>query len=361
MKKLKACLLLAMIITAFGAIASESQAPRQPSALIKALDDLYRQTPARQTLKKEMSINPETALLESRTSILTVTCDPKSPLLSAAITAFENDQDCAYQYLYMDPSSRDLCSVTTASGYETLHKSGAETWMMCVKNETNPALRDVYALTVDPRGTKVEATIYLITSPRPDLRQAPAPKSGICVIEGKVEDVYADGTKYVYLFIGDSNGAPASRVPIENNKFRFEMQLSEPADAQLYLVGADGKLGGDWTDICLLPGFTTDVILSGGKFLIDNGRDYYDLVQRYRGANSGSGAQNGRLEKMRIAIDNYKNLASLINKQIKELYMGAPYEGREETIHRLNFQLKEIYLNMQHVIDQYSEQALVEE
>jgi len=361
MNKLLVCVLL-ICSTAYTAIAAENPAPQQPVNLIKALDVLYERVPDRQMKKKEARINPETGMLEYSVEIKDFKCDSKSTYLSDAIKAFDEDQNCGYQFSYMDPSNRDLCLVSTGDGMVTLHKPGAETWMLCVKNETNPALRDVYALTIEHASGVVNGTVYRITSARPDIRQTAKVRSGIFVLDGVVDDS-ADSLKYVYVYVGKDS--PAYSVPIEDKKFRFSIPLNEIKKAQIHAVFSDGELSKEEVDIYLIPGFTMNLVVRGGRFVIGNGQEYYAEVNKYGGLLSSDTEKNrpGKLEiNLKKAIEVYTVMINKINQEISNLTKEIHnYPGKQETFTTLSNQRKDIYMKMQALIDAYAAEVQGEE
>ena len=358
--------LLMFAIAAFSVCAAENPAPKQPVNLIKAMDALLTNSSNGKVEKKDTRLNPETGLLESNLRILTMYCPKDSKYLIDVMKAFDEDQDCGYQYSFIDKNNNEQCSVSTGLGMETLHSPGAETWMMCVKNELNPSLRDVYAMTVTPENSSIMAvTLYYITSPRPDIRQPIASRGGIFSIRGEVDNSVASDFGYVYAYLGQGQGSPAYSKPLKDNKFSFSIPVDGMEKVQLFLVRPNGELSEYWTALDLIPDFTLEVQFRQGVFILKNGTDYIHEVNRYRGGNSvkltsASTESNTRLEELKKAMDVYKDMAKKLNDEINQLNLSAYYPEKKETIKQLNQQLRETYKKMQVLVEKYAAEMVGE-
>ena len=164
--------ILIMIIACSTAImanaASELAEVKSPKRLMKALTALYQkygEAPSTQNYAK----NPDTEMMEENTLIIPVKVPKNDPLLQEAISAFELDKDCGYQYFHIAPEENKGISIAINNTNVVAIKNRAEEmWMLNARNPDNPSLRDNYTLVLSNAEDTRMGKIYLVTSMRPE-------------------------------------------------------------------------------------------------------------------------------------------------------------------------------------------------
>lgn len=350
--------LLAMLGFSLGAVAAEAVQAQRPENVINSLDQLLKHSSNRTTLNSEKRTNPETGMTEYGVEVNEFKCDAGSAYLADAIKAFETDKSRGYQYNYLDAQNPDRCVVSTGQGTETLHKAGWCTWMLSVKNDRDPRLRDIYALSVNYGEQPASGVTYHITSPRPEMRDADNTGVGRFVLHGTVADNLTATCTYVDIKVNDElsgNNAPAFRVPVENGEFSYEIYLQEPMTAQVRTASPS-----NWMNIYMIPDFTLDMTVEEDTYVITNGTEYQTkAAEAKKRTITRSPASTSNMEDraydLKWAIDAYKGQIERINRQIGIL---KTMKDSAAAIRELLDQIVEIYANMNDLIDDYAQKAL---
>lgn len=357
MKKLILSLLAVLGMT-LGAAAAEAVQAQRPTNVINSLDQLFEHSSNRTTLNSERRTNPETGMTEYGVEINEFKCDAGSDYLAAAIKAFETDKSRGYQYSYFDAQNPDRCVVSTGEGSETLHKAGWCTWMLSVKNDQDPRLRDIYALSVNYSERPASGVVYHITSTRPERRDADGLDAGMFVLHGTVADNLTDSCTYVDIKINDGlsgNNAPSFRVPVENGEFQYMVYLEEPTTAQVRTASPS-----NWMNVYAIPGFTLDMTVESDTYVINNGAEYQATAAESKRRMSvqssvSKSSSYDRAYDLKWAIEAYKGQIERINRQIgilKTMKDSAP------AIRELLDQIVDIYEKMNDLIDDYAQKGL---
>ena len=253
--------------------------------------------------------NPNTCIIESSTKIVPFRCLAISDnndftqqniaaqndiLLSSVARNFQKDEPLSYQFLHIQPNSKENFSlkVITNNGLDnkTLRLRSfydQEMWLMCCKNLENPQLRDAYAivwaLTADKR--YIEGTVYMITSLRPDMYEKSM--SNTFKIDGRVGDDLNDSLYVVYMadtaeeLNNVDDDAFVSTMPVVNKRFNFSVEIDKPKVGRIRTVMPDGSLCELWTNLDFVPGETYRITTHNGWYEED--RDYENRVGRYSG------------------------------------------------------------------------------
>ena len=253
--------------------------------------------------------NPNTGIIESSTKIVPFRCLAISDnndftqqniaaqndiLLSSVARNFQKDEPLSYQFLHIQPNSKENFSlkVITNNGMDnkTLRLRSfydQEMWLMCCKNPENPQLRDAYAivwaLTADKR--YIEGTVYMITSLRPDMYEKSM--SNTFKIDGRVGDDLNDSLYVVYMadtaeeLNNVDDDAFVSTMPVVNKRFNFSVEIDKPKVGRIRTVMPDGSLCELWTNLDFVPGETYRITTHNGWYEED--RDYENRVGRYSG------------------------------------------------------------------------------
>lgn len=357
MKKLILSLLAALGFS-LGVAAAEAIQAQRPTNVINSLDKLFEHSFHRTTLNSEKLSNPETGMTEFGVEVNEFKCEAGSDYLAAAIKAFETDKSRGYQYSYFDAQNPDRCVVSTGQGTETLHKAGWCTWMLSVKNDHDPRLRDIYALSVDYAESPVSGVIYHITSPRPEMREAGRQSGGMFVLHGTVADNLTDSCRYVDIKIADAvsgNNAPSFRLPVENGEFNYTVYLDEPTTAQVRTASPS-----NWMNIYAIPGFTLDMTVESDTYVINNGTEYQAKASESKkmlASQSRLSKSNAidRAYNLKLSIDAYKGQIERLNRQIAIM---KTQKAPEQVVRELFDQIVEIYSYMNDLIDDYAREGL---
>ena len=153
--------------------------PNMPQRVINKLNLIINLEGDKERQTYSVTKNPNTNLIESSERIVHFTTDIKSAALAVLHQDFMNDEPVSYQIKHITKGNSEKFSIlfvtTDKSMTKPLNirtKSSQEMWYMACKNPENPQLRDVYAAVwevMDSDAAKVEGTIYMITSLRPDI------------------------------------------------------------------------------------------------------------------------------------------------------------------------------------------------
>lgn len=239
--------------------------------------------------------NPDTGLIESAERITHFICNIKE--LKTIDEDFMADEPFSYQILHLLPGNSQQfdIKVVTADGQrsKTLPirtKPTQEMWFLATKNLENPQLRDVYAIVweTDAFDTKVEGTIYGISSLRPDLYTKNVESSKrMFKIEGRVDENIKDSLYNIYIAntydalnaLGDNEYVAC--VPVVNKRFEWQTELDQPCVGRLRSIFPDGSLCSAWIDLDFVPGETYHITVHNGYY--DDDVAYEQRVGRFSG------------------------------------------------------------------------------
>lgn len=184
--------ILIMIIACCAAMtanaATDNVNAKDPQRLKGALAALYDKYGDKSTMTQNTVTNPDTDMMEESTLIIPVKIPKDDPLLREAISAFEQDKNCGYQYYHVSPEVK-LNVVITINTTEIIprEKLSQEMWLLNAKNPNNPALRDNYTLVLDSCKDNIRTgKVYIVTSMRPNKSQeTPTGPFGITINDGE--------------------------------------------------------------------------------------------------------------------------------------------------------------------------------
>lgn len=233
--------ILIMIIACSTAImanaASELAEVKSPKRLMKALTALYQkygEAPSTQNYAK----NPDTEMMEENTLVIPVKVPKNDPLLQEAISAFEQDKDCGYQYFHITPEENKGISIAINNTNIVAIKNRAEEmWMLNARNPDNPSLRDNYTLVLSNAEDTRMGKIYLVTSMRPE--QANANISPISATEDTDEQAekyditlkaYGETLNLINKQIADLNNQELRHGPSNDRKALLKKLYDEAGD-----------------------------------------------------------------------------------------------------------------------------------
>ena len=153
--------------------------PNTPQRVINKLNLIINLEGDKERQTYSVTKNPNTNLIESSERIVHFTTDIKSAALAVLPQDFMNDEPVSYQIKHITKGNSEKFSILFVTNDKSMTKplnirtkSSQEMWYMACKNPENPQLRDVYAAVwevMDSDAAKVEGTIYMITSLRPDI------------------------------------------------------------------------------------------------------------------------------------------------------------------------------------------------
>lgn len=228
--KQKILITLIACCTAVMANAATEYKTKSPERLIAALSALYEKYGDKSATTQNSSTNPDTDMLEECYKIMTVKVPKNDPLLLEAVSAFEQDKDCGYQYCHIAPGDKQNFSITI-SGTETTPRESVsqEIWLINAKNPDNPSLRDNYTLVLDDaQGTRT-GKIYLVTSMRP--KQEGTPESNP---ENSTHDQPSVSLKLSYY--RDLLRSINDQITTTNNRIARTAEVQKAKDAHLQLL-----------------------------------------------------------------------------------------------------------------------------
>lgn len=211
--------ILTMIIVCCTAMmanaASEPAEVKSPQQLIKALTALYQkygEAPSTQNIRK----NPDTGMTEENSLVIPIKVPKNDPLLREAISAFEQDKDCGYQYLHITPKENKSISIMINNTNINAKKTQEEEmWMLNAKNPDNPALRNNYTMVLSSKADIRTGSIYLVTSMRPEQNNTSITDKPST---GTRDDIYNDKQikKYAMILETYQNALDLVNKQIEN-------------------------------------------------------------------------------------------------------------------------------------------------
>lgn len=281
---------LLMLGTAVLSANGASEAPvRQPKSLESALERLSKKCGDMFAASQHTRINPDTGVLEEKTDIIPVKCGENEDALLHVIRCFEDDKECGYQYVHIQPGEMQNFKITTGSGSITPRTDNSqEMWILNVKNQENPRLRDNYTLVLDSGNAMREGKIYRVTSIRPDLIKddmsvimgrmtVPEVLDKRFVLEGTVDEAIADSCYNIYIADKQdqiSDDHLVACVPVINKKFRFETDIDRIKSGRIRALFPGDKLCSAWIDFNLVPGLTLKMTVHNGWYNIENNFEY---------------------------------------------------------------------------------------
>lgn len=164
---------LLLIGTAVVSSGAEVEAPvRQPENLIKALDGLREHCMVEGTEIGVFMTDAETGALVEESTRFSISCDMGNRYLQDAINSFKTDKDCGYRYDYCEPANKDTYILEVLGKRINVRKEGQTMWLLCVKNAEHAGMRDLYALVLNEESGEAKGEVYIMTSDRPDLKEA---------------------------------------------------------------------------------------------------------------------------------------------------------------------------------------------
>lgn len=161
---------------------AQSANANKPTHVVEQLEDIINDYGANGEQVYSVNRNPNTNLLESKVRVVNFRLQKgdfdkysKADIIKEAYT---QDEHLSYSLEHVMMGSKQFYIITdvaddghTRGTYKIRTFSNQETWIMCIKNQENPRLRDAYAITwqFSPDLKFVDGTVYFITSLRPDL------------------------------------------------------------------------------------------------------------------------------------------------------------------------------------------------
>ena len=380
---------LLMLGTAVLSANGASEAPvRQPKSLESALERLSKKCGDMFAASQHTRINPDTGVLEEKTDIIPVKCGENEDALLHVIRCFEDDKECGYQYVHIQPGEMQNFKITTGSGSITPRTDNSqEMWILNVKNQENPRLRDNYTLVLDSGNAMREGKIYRVTSIRPDLIKddmsvimgrmtVPEVLDKRFVLEGTVDEAIADSCYNIYIADKQdkiSDDHLVACVPVINKKFRFETDIDRIKSGRIRALFPGDKLCSAWIDFNLVPGLTLKMTVHNGWYNIENNFEYNAKIfeQSLKSDLSGyaaglqglnfndiDGADNvlGQKEsELRFALDEYRKMLEEIDARLLDLNIntdnGSSSKKYKEELYK---QSQEISRRMKELVDRYS-------
>lgn len=361
---------------------------RQPKSLESALERLSKKCGDMYAASQHTFINPDTGVLEEKTEVIPVKCKENDDALQHVIRCFEDDKECGYQYVHIQPGEMQNFTITTGSGSITPRTDNSqEMWILNVKNPENPRLRDNYTLVLDNGKPVRNGKIYRVTSIRPDLIKddvaamrgrmpVPAVLNTRFVLEGTVDDAIADSCYNVYVAdtqseIGDNSIVAC--VPVVNKKFRYEADVDRIKAGRIRALFPGDELCSAWIDFKLVPGLTLKMTVHNGWYNIENNYEYNakiferssmadmpGLAAELYGVNINdleeAKAGLGQKEtELRFALEEYRKMLEEIEKRMNADFhtFGNSPSSRKYRM-ELYRQSQEISQRMKELIDQYS-------
>lgn len=184
--------ILIMIIACCAAMtanaATDNVNAKDPQRLKAALVALYDKYGDKATMTINTMTNPDTDMMEESTLIIPVKVPKNDPLLQEAISAFEQDKDCGYQFCHIAPGEKQHIEIRMNTRImKPREKFSQEMWLLNAKNPNNPALRDNYTLVLDSCKNNIRAgKVYIVTSMRPNKSSEPSTGPfGITINDGE--------------------------------------------------------------------------------------------------------------------------------------------------------------------------------
>ena len=284
---------------------------KKPENVIYTLNAIINKYGLNEGQVYSVNRNPNTGIIESSTKIVPFRCSANSMqndnLLKAVALNFPQEEPLAYQFLHIQPGSREEFQLKivsdngkTSGNQRIRTNKNQEMWLMCCKNPENPQLRDAYAITWEythDQKNQVSGTVYMITSLRPDLfeksmssdlfAQAQEGSKMRFTLEGRVGDDLTDSL-YVFYIAETAEQLNNARddsytftMPVMNKRFSISFDIDKPIVGRIRTVMPDGSLCQLWTNIDCVPGETYHITTHNGWYEED--RDYERRVGRYSG------------------------------------------------------------------------------
>ena len=301
MKRLVIMLLIAC--SALSTISAEpsASAQKKPDNVIATLNAIIHKFGNNSGQTYSVNRNPNTGIIESSIKIVPFRCSTNAMqndnVLNAVAINFPKDEPLSYQFLHIQPGSKQYFLLNVYTNNEadntSLHvrtHDDQEMWMMCCKNPENPQLRDAYAISWVLSSDKkiANGVIYMITSLRPDVYEKTFESSKrMFKIVGRVDDEIKDSLYNIY--IADSREALynlkdheyVACIPVVNKRFEWQTELTKPCVGRLRCIFPDGSLCSAWIDLDFVPGETYNITVHNGYY--DEDKDYERRVGRQSG------------------------------------------------------------------------------
>ena len=289
-------------------------------------------------------------------------CDSKDEKLNAVLNAFVTDENNCYQYVHETPGSGLLYSVSFGDRRHITRKNkNQEFYMLCVKNLTNPRLRDMYAIAyVKKKNGKehiYEGTLFRINSPRPDYKEEEASDvqswKNFFVV-GHMDKELRDSVKFVYV-----NGVRslsnmydyAWRENVVDGRFVYKDKAYKDSEIKVSYIYKDGKIS-KGQKIKVTPGATLYVTFHKDSYDIDRVESDY--------ASEEKSEDKQKMAKADEALKNYSLMLKSINEQIRELRsvpQDAPdYADVKKRLSGLHKSAKDITNKMQELVDKVTKE-----
>ena len=282
--------------------ADPSAAPqKKPESVIATLNAIIHKFGNNSGQTYSVNRNPNTGIIESSIKIVPFRCSTNAMqndnVLNAVAINFPKDEPLSYQFLHIQPGSKQYFLLNVYTNNEadntSLHvrtHDDQEMWMMCCKNPENPQLRDAYAISWVLSSDKkiANGVIYMITSLRPDVYEKTFESSKrMFKIVGRVGDEIKDSLYNIY--IADSREALynlqdheyVACIPVVNKRFEWQTELTKPCVGRLRAIFPDGSLCSAWIDLDFVPGETYNITVHNGYY--DEDKDYERRVGRQSG------------------------------------------------------------------------------
>ena len=301
MKRLVIMLLIAC--SALSTISAEpsASAQKKPDNVIATLNAIIHKFGNNSGQTYSVNRNPNTGIIESSIKIVPFRCSTNAMqndnVLNAVAINFPKDEPLSYQFLHIQPGSKQYFLLNVYTNNEadntSLHvrtHDDQEMWMMCCKNPENPQLRDAYAISWVLSSDKkiANGVIYMVTSLRPDVYEKTFESSKrMFKIVGRVDDEIKDSLYNIY--IADSREALynlqdheyVACIPVVNKRFEWQTELTKPCVGRLRAIFPDGSLCSAWIDLDFVPGETYNITVHNGYY--DEDKDYERRVGRQSG------------------------------------------------------------------------------
>ena len=298
--------LVIMLLIACSAVttisADPSAAPqKKPDNVIATFNAIIHKFGNNSGQTYSVNRNPNTGIIESSIKIVPFRCSTNAMqndnVLNAVAINFPKDEPLSYQFLHIQPGSKQYFLLNVYTNNEadntSLHvrtHDDQEMWMMCCKNPENPQLRDAYAISWVLSSDKkiANGVIYMITSLRPDVYEKTFESSKrMFKIVGRVDDEIKDSLYNIY--IADSREALynlkdheyVACIPVVNKRFEWQTELTKPCVGRLRCIFPDGSLCSAWIDLDFVPGETYNITVHNGYY--DEDKDYERRVGRQSG------------------------------------------------------------------------------
>jgi len=282
---------------------------KKPETVIATLNAIIAKFGLNEGQVYSVNRNPNTGIIESSTKIVPFRCSANSMqndnVLKAVAQNFPKEEPLAYQFLHIQPGSREefqlkiIAENGDKSSLRIRTNKNQEMWLMCCKNPENPQLRDAYAVTweyMHDQKNQVLGTVYMITSMRPDLfersmssvfskNQEGSTKR--FTLEGRVGDDLKDSLYVFYIaetaeqLNNATDDSYTFTMPVVNKRFSVSFDIDRPIVGRIRTVMPDGSLCQLWTNIDCVPGETYHITTHDSWYEED--RDYELRVGRYSG------------------------------------------------------------------------------